>query len=160
VTGTEPTALPVGSNRTRAPLFRHPWRIVIVVAGVVAALNLGAVVLNNSDDTRTQGSGLPTTILSLQPRPGELIRPQDTITVELRADLTGTLVLDRQEIPPGQLAKQQAGIQNVVSFRPGPGTDLDQFSPGTHEVTVEYWSVTKPRPTNPGTYSWTFRVGA
>ncbi len=153
-----PTALPTGSGRSRPPLFRHPWRVAIVVVAVVAVLNLGVVILNKSDTTPQARTGLPTTIQSIQPRPGDLIRPQDTITVELDPNLTGALVLDSQEIPTNELDRQP-GL-GEVSFRPGPGKTLSQFAPGSHTVVVEYWPVTKPRPTNPASYGWSFRVGA
>ncbi len=158
VSDTKPTALPVGTARARPALFRHPWRVAIVVVGLLAVANLGILALNQSDTTRVTPAGLPVTISSVQPNPGELIRPQDTITVNLRTDLTGTLVLDGQEIPESQLARVP-GL-GEVSFRPGPGKDLSQFAPGPHSVTVEYWSAAKPRPIRPATYSWTFRVGA
>ena len=159
MTGTAPpAAVPIRSARIRPPLFQHPWRVLIVVVGLLAVGNLGILLLARSDTTRQQTAGLPLTIRSLQPRPGELIRPQDTITVELRPDLTGALVLDGQEIPDAQLDRQP-GL-GEVSFRPGPGKDLSEFSPGSHTVVVEYWSQTKPRPIHPASYGWTFRVGA
>jgi hypothetical protein len=158
VSDAKPTALPVGSARLRSQLFRHPWRVATVSVALLLVLNLVVVLLNNADTSREQTTGLPATITSLQPRPGELIRPQDTITVQLRPELTGTLVLDGQEIPEGQLSRV-AGL-GEVSFRPGPGKDLSELPPGTHTVTIEYWVATKPRPTHPATFSWSFRVGA
>ncbi len=157
---TKPTALTSGgAPRARPPLFKHPWRIAIVAVGIIAVLNLGALLLNKSDTSVATKTGtLPTTILSLQPTPGGIIRPQDTITVELQTDLTGTLVLDGQEIPTNQL--ERVPELGEVSYRPGPGKGLEQFAPGTHSVVVEYWLQTKPRPIHPSTYSWTFRVTA
>jgi hypothetical protein len=157
---TPPTALASGTRpRRRPPLFKHPWRIAIVVVGVLAVLNLGALLLNKSDtSTVTKVGTLPDTILSLQPPPGGIIRPQDTITVMLQTDLTGTLVIDGQEVPTNEL--QNVPELGQVSYRPGPGKGLDQFATGTHHITVEYWLQTKPRPIHPSTYSWTFRVTA
>jgi hypothetical protein len=139
-------------------LFRHPWRVVVVVVALLVVLNLGVLLLTKADTSREQTTGLPAAIVALQPRPGELIRPQDTIAVELRTDLTGALVLDGQEIPEGQLTRQP-GL-GEVSFRPGPGKDLSELPPGTHSVVVEYWVQAKPRPIHPATFAWTFRVGA
>jgi hypothetical protein len=155
---TKPAALPFGTAHPRRPLFQHPWRVLTVVVAVVVVLNLGVVILNKSDTTPQARTGLPTTIQSIQPRPGDLIRPQDTITVELDPNLTGALVLDSQEIPTNELDRLP-GL-GEVSFRPGPGKSLSQFAPGGHTVVVEYWPVTKPRPTNPSSYGWSFRVGA
>jgi len=156
VSDAKPTVLPAGSAR-RSPLFRHPWRVATVSVALLLVLNLGVLLLNKADTSREQTTGLPATIVSIQPRPGELIRPQDTIGAQLRGDLTGTLVLDGQEIPVGQLERLGVG---EVAFRPGPGKDLSQFPPGTHSVTVEYWVAAKPRPIHPASFSWTFRVGA
>jgi hypothetical protein len=154
----KPVALPTSTARSRPPLFRHPWRVLTVLVAVIVVLNLGVVILNKSDTTPQVRSGLPTTIQSVEPRPGDLIRPQDTITVELDPNFTGALVLDGQEIPTNELDRLP-GL-GEVSFRPGPGKSLSQFPPGTHTVVVEYWPVTKPRPTNPASYGWSFRVGA
>ncbi len=153
----KPTVLAVGATRRRSPLFRHPWRVATVSVALLLVLNLGIFLLNKADTSREQTTGLPATIVSIQPRPGELIRPQDTIGAQLRADLTGALVLDTQEIPVGQLERLGVG---EVSFRPAPGKDLSQFPPGMHSVTVEYWVASKPRPIHPASFSWSFRVGA
>ncbi len=148
-----------GTGPSRRPLFKHPWRIAIVVVGVVAVLNLGALLLNKSDtSTATKVGSLPATIVSLDPSPGGIIRPQDTITVILVNDLTGTFVLDGQEIPTNQL--QNVPELGEVSYRPGPGKGLEQFPTGEHTITIEYWLQTKPRPIHPSTYTWSFRVTA
>ena len=159
MTGTTPTALPTGSPRARPPLFKHPWRIAIVVLGVVAVLNLGALLLNKSDtSTVTKAGSLPATIISVEPQPGSEIDPQGTITVQLQTDLTGTFVIDGQEVPLNEL--QNVPELGEVSYRPGPGKGLEELPQGELHVTVEYWLQTKPRPTNPSSYSWSFRVTA
>ncbi len=155
---TRPTALPVGVARQRSPLFRHPWRVATVSVALLLVLNLTVLLLTKADTSREQTTGLPAAIVAIQPRNGELIRPQDTITAQLRSDLTGALVLDGQEIPVSQLVR--AVGPGEISFRPGPGKDLSQLPPGEHSVTVEYWVAAKPRPTRPATFSWSFRVGA
>jgi len=139
------------------PLFRHPWRWVIVGVVVVAVLNLGVLLLSQSD-TQPQGRTLPSTIDSVSPGPGELARLQDTITADLRDDLTGVLVIDGQEVPEDQLDRIVPLAQ--VSFRPGPDTDLARFEPGEHTVVVYFWPQGKERPERPDAYSWRFRAGA
>jgi hypothetical protein len=141
----------------RPPLFLHPWRWVIVGAVLLVVLNLGVVLLSQSD-TQPQGRTLPSTVDSVSPRPGELARLQDTITADLRDDLTGVLVIDGAEVPEDQL--ERIIPLGAMSFRPGPDQDLARFEPGEHTVAVYYWPQGKPRPSNPSVYSWRFRAGA
>jgi hypothetical protein len=130
---------------------------VTVGVVVVVVLNLGVLLLSQSD-TQPQGRTLPSTIDSVSPGPGELARLQDTITADLRDDLTGVLVLDGQEVPEDQLDRVVPLAE--VSFRPGSDKDLARFEPGLHNVAVYYWPQGKERPTRPGVYSWSFRAGA
>jgi hypothetical protein len=141
----------------RASMFKHPWRIAIVVIVLLVVANLGVFLLSQSDTTN-ELRDFPEVIDSVQPEPGELIRPQDTITADLRDDLTGVLVLDGVEIPEDQM--ERVVPLGQVSFRPGRDKDLDRFEPGAHEMVVLYWQQAKDRPASPGAYSWTFRVGA
>jgi hypothetical protein len=150
--------LVAGAGRARPALFKHPWRIAIVIVALVAVANLGVFVLAKSDTSRESTTGLPIDIVSLQPRPGELIRPQDTVSVQLRTNLTGVLVLDGQEIPEDQV--DRVPELGEVSFRPGARKELRQFPPGTHTLEVKYWLQGKLRPTHPVAFAWTFRVGA
>jgi hypothetical protein len=154
----QPTALPFGSSPARRPLFRHPWRVAIVIISLVAVANLGVLLLHKADTTAPAPVGQPANVVSVQPSPGTLARPQTTIDVLLDTNLTGAFVIDGQELPVSQLETSVA--TGEVAFRPGPGKLLSQFAPGTHTITIEFWLTTKPRPTNPGSYSWTFRVGA
>jgi hypothetical protein len=124
---------------------------------VVVVLNLAVLLLSQSD-TQPQGRTLPSTIDSVSPGPGELARLQDTITADLRDDLTGVLVLDGVEIPEDQLERIVPLAE--VSFRPGPDKDLTRFEPGLHNVAVRYWPQGKERPAKPGVFSWSFRAGA
>jgi len=160
-TSSAPSA-PGAIRPTRAPrkkLVEHPGRVAIVISTVAVVVALGAVMLNRSDtDTRNERI-YPTAVETVTPRPGELIRQQDTITADLRDGLTGVLVIDRQEIPLDQLDIVKPLSQ--ISFRPGPGKDLEHFEPGTHTATVLYWVGTQnDRPARVGSYTWNFRVGA
>ena len=141
----------------RPPLLRHPWRVAIVAVIALALLNLGIVLLDTSDTSET-GRVLPSTVESVFPEPGSLARLQDTIVVDLRDDLTGVLVIDRAEVPEDQTERVVPLAQ--VRFRPGKDRDLTRFEPGDHAVTILYWKQGKPRPTQPGSYSWSFRAGA
>lgn len=138
-------------------VIKHPWRVAIVVGVLLVVANLFVFLLSQSD-TKREGRSFPVGIDTVSPRPGELIRPQDTITADLRADLTGDLVLDGQRIPADQLDRVTA--LGEVSFRPGNDKDLDELAPGAHSVAVLFWEQGKPEPENPKSYSWSFRVGA
>src|SRR5581483_470967 len=108
------------------------------------------------------GRTFPNAIDDLSPEPGEIIRPQDTVTADLRNDLTGVLVLTgpgfREEIPEDQL--ERVVPLGQVSFRPGAGQDIRQFAPGQWSAVVLYWQQGKSRPAHPASYGWSFRVSA
>jgi hypothetical protein len=150
-----------GAPTARRPLFKHPWRIAIVVVGLLAVANLGILLLNKADTSR-QGRNFPSAIDDLTPEPGEIIRPQDTVVADLRAGLTGVLVLSgpgfREEIPEDQL--ERVAPLGQVSFRPGPDQDIRQFAPGNWSAVVLFWKEGKPRPAHPNAFGWSFRVSA
>ncbi len=148
-------ALPAAPRR--GGIVTHPWRWVIVGVVVLAVLNLAIIGLSSSD-TSPEGRTLPSTIDSLTPRPGELVRLQDTIGADLRDDLTGVLLLDGVEIPEDQL--ERVDPLGVVTFRPGPDQDLERFEAGEHSLTVLFWEQGEERPADPDSYSWSFRAGA
>jgi hypothetical protein len=156
VSDSPPVAIGPGA-RARQPSVQHPWRWAIAGLVGLAVLNLAIFGFSESD-TSPSGRTLPNAIDALTPDPGELLRPQDTIGADLRDDLTGVLVLDGQEIPEDQLERVIPLAQ--VTFRPGEDQDLETFAPGEHSLAVLYWAQGKPRPANPGSYSWSFRVGA
>ena len=137
--------------------FAHPGRIAVVAVIVIAVANLAVWGLSQSD-TSTNGTALPATIESITPQSGQLIRLQDTLSADLRDDLTGVLVIDGAEVPEDQLERVVPLAQ--VSFRPSPKSDLTKFEPGDHTVVIKYWQQGKPRPTNPNSFSWRFRAGA
>ncbi|MFO7591478.1 MAG: hypothetical protein R6X23_11380 [Acidimicrobiia bacterium] len=148
---------PPPAGDARRPLLRHPGRVAIVAVIAIAILNLGIVLLDASDTSET-GIVLPSTVESVFPEPGSLARLRDTIVVDLRDDLTGVLVIDGAEVPEDQTDRVVPLAQ--VSFRPGDDRDITAFTPGSHAVTIRYWKQGKPRPAQPGSYSWSFRAGA
>lgn len=166
-TGSTPGAralpAPPGKPGRTTPIFRHPWRVAVVVGALLLVANLGVFLLSQSD-TKPEGREFPVAIDTVSPLPGELIRPQDTVSADLRSDLTGVLVIDGQEVPEDQLdpkfPSRNPSPLGIVSFRPGEDKDLEKFAPGAHSIAVRYWEQTKQRPSNPASYSWSFRVGA
>jgi hypothetical protein len=122
-------------------------------------ISLGVVLLNNSDTDTRRERIFPTAVETVSPRPGELIRREDTITADLRNGLVGVLVIDGIQIPDDQI--ERVGPLSQLSFRPGPGKEFSHFEPGDHTVIVRYWvgKLQEP-PAKVGSYSWRFRAGA
>ena len=113
---TEPTD--IGATRTKRPLFRHPWRVAIVAVAVIAVLNLGAILIANSDTTPGGKVDLPSDVESISPENGALAGLVDDVTVDLADNLTGVLVIDGVEIPEDQL--NRIAELGVITLPPGP----------------------------------------
>jgi hypothetical protein len=156
-----PAAPSPDGARDRPPLVRHPGRVLTVVATVAVVVTLGIWVLSTAETEtgRARNSPqLPSAVQTASPGPGELARPQATISVDLRDDLIGVLLVDGVEIPEDQL--ERVVPLGQVSFRPGADREFARFSPGTHRVTVLYWNQRDLRPERPASATWDFRVGA
>ena len=159
-TPSTPAAItPTPARAQHEKLIEHPGRVAVVIVMLAAVISLGVLLLRNADtDTRTERI-FPTAVQTVSPRPGELIRLQDTITADLRDGLTGVLLIDGAEVPLDQLEIVRPLSQ--ISFRPGPDKELLRFEPGEHTATVLYWTGTQnDRPAKVGSYSWRFRAGA
>ena len=157
-------ALPRAGAPSRRRVFQHPGRVATVVVALIVVLNLGIVLLNNSDTSPGGRIPLPATVESVSPEPGSIANPIDTVTVDLDDSLTGVLLIKHAgrylEIPEDQLDRVVELSQ--ISFRPGPGKDITKFSAGENDVVVLYWSKTRVggRPKDPASYSWSFQVKA
>jgi len=155
---------PTPARPQRKKLIEHPGRVAIVIIALAVVIGLGALALSRSDtDTRNERI-FPTAIETVSPRPGELIRQQDTITADLRDGLTGVLILSGPGFPTQEIPLDQLEIVkplSQISFRPGPGQEIARFEPGDWSAQVLYWVGTQfNRPERVGSYSWRFRVGA
>jgi hypothetical protein len=154
---TNPPVVLADRRSGRGPLFKHPARFLIVVAVLLLVANLAVFALDESDTSR-EGRTFPTAIDTVKPLPGEILRPQDTITADLRNDLTGVLVIDGAEVPEDQT--DRVAPLGELSFRPGANKEIDKFAPGQHTAAVHYWPADKERPATPSSYSWSFAVSA
>lgn len=151
----------------KEPLVKHPGRVLTVVLMLGAVVTLAIWGLSSAQtDTGIARNAptLPSSVETVIPGPGELAGRQDTISVDLRDDLTGVMLVeqldgDRQrfEVPEDQMDRIVPLGQ--LSWRPGPGQELERLEAGNYRVTVLYWPQAKPRPENPSAYSWQFRVG-
>ncbi len=153
-----------GSHAATRKLFRHPGRVAIVAVALLAVLNLGILLLDNSDTSPGGANPLPAVVQSVSPEPGSIAGPIDTITVDLDDSLTGVLLIKKAgayvEIPEDQLDRVVELGQ--ISFRPGPGKEITKFPSGQNDVVVLYWSKTRigGRPAHPTSYAWSFQVKA
>ena len=121
-------------------------------------LNLGVLLVASSDTSAPDTEALPATVEAISPETNEITGLVDDITVDLRDDLTGVLVVDGVEIPEDQL--DRVPELGVVTFRPGPDKELTRLRAGENTVVVKYWERTKDRPANPPSFSWRFRAAA
>lgn len=129
---------------------------MIVVGGLILALNLAVVAVVNSDTNPVGVQNAPRAIQSLTPERGALIQPQDDVGVDLVDTYTGVIKIDGVEIPEDQLTRIVP--LGRVSFRPGPGREFARWGPGTHTAVVVYWPQNKTRKSS-GSYAWQFKVG-
>jgi hypothetical protein len=147
-----------GARPRRAPLFRHPWRVLIVVAGLALVVNLMIVLGMNSDTSDRGKQGISADVEQIRPAPGSIVNPLDDIEVRLRPGLTGVLVLNGKRLPEDQQIIDAA--TSTITFRPGPGREVSRLAAGTNDVAVLYWKQTEAEPATPGSFGWSFRAAA
>jgi hypothetical protein len=142
---------------TRRKAIEHPGRFAIVAGGLtlVVLLFAGAI---TSADTKDVKSSLPGEVQSISPKPGSIVPPQEQISVDLRDDLTADLEVCGPTggcipIPADQVAFIPALGQ--LTFRPGPGNEIERFEPGRNTVKVNYRSQADPGQDN-GSFTWVF----
>jgi len=163
---TPAASAPAAGRPVKEPLVKHPGRVltVAIALGAVITLMIVAITSAQTDTGDTRNAGLlPTAVQKTVPGIGELIRRQDTIEVDLQDDLTGVLVIEPPDGPRFEVPEDQT--ERIVplgqlSWRPGPGRELEQLEAGTYRATVLYWPQAKGRPDQPSGYTWEFRVGA
>ncbi|MDQ1448621.1 MAG: hypothetical protein QOC79_1592, partial [Actinomycetota bacterium] len=140
----------------RAARPRKPMRVLIVVGGLLLAVNVW-IIAGVSQRTNREPT-LPSAVEELIPKPGDLVSPQSSIGVNLRNDLSGALQFDGAEIPQDQLVEQPT--EGILTFSPGPGKDLGKLPQGRHTITVVYWPRASTREQGSTSFSWRFEVGA
>jgi hypothetical protein len=78
------------------------------------------------------------------------------VGADLKDDHTGVLFVDGVEIPLDQL-RITSGL-GQVSFRPGPGKEIERLAPGPHSATIEYWRQDLSRDQG-RSFTWQFTAG-
>lgn len=142
--------------RLSARVRRHPWRFAVVAAAFVVAANL-LWLAGHTADTTDRTKTLPNAVQSVLPANGTLVSVQSSVSVDLRDDLTGVLVLDGVQIPENELSRIVP--LGELSFRPGKGQVFSRLDAGVHTASVVYWPQTKSRADGTNTFTWTFRTG-
>jgi hypothetical protein len=154
---SETVTAPSVRTAPRRKAIQHPGRFAIVAGGLtLVAVLIGAAIV--TADTKDRRTTLPGQIQSVSPKPGAIVPPQEQITVDLRDDLTADLALcpptgGCTPLPADQVAFVPALGQ--LTFRPGPGKEIEAYQPGQNRVNVTYRSQADPNRDN-GSFSWTF----
>ena len=138
-------------------------RVAIVVGLVLVAVNIVIIGARSQVDGPPAVQQRPVAIEALQPGESERIFPQQQIAVDLTNDLQGQLLVDHTLIPDDQIQGDK-GL-GIVAFQPGVGKEFREFSPGTHNATIEFWPrtisdvETARRDRKLNSYTWSFKVG-
>ncbi|MBM3660226.1 MAG: hypothetical protein FJW95_12105 [Actinobacteria bacterium] len=165
MTTSTPTPSPAPAPApAKPPLVKHPGRVLTVVLMLGAVVTLAIIGLSRAEtDTGIARDAplAPSAVEAVIPGPGELSGRQDTITVDLRDDFTGVLLVQPPDGPAFEVPEDQ--MDRVVplgrlSWRPGENQELERYQAGNYKVTVLYWPQAKPRPETPAGYTWTFRA--
>lgn len=141
-------------------MIKHPGRFAIVAGGLTLVALLFAATISTAD-TKDRRTSLPTQIQSISPKPGAIVPPQEQITVDLRDDLTADLELCSPNQSAGSCTALPADQVDFIpalgqlTFRPGPGKEIEAYEPGQNRVNVSYRSQADPSQ-DTGTFSWAF----
>ncbi len=88
------------------------------------------------------------------PTSGETVLSQGLIEIDLEPNYQLSLIVDGLEIPPDQI-NEVGGGTGIHLWSPGPGRAFSAWTPGEHEVTVNFFN---PTGIGGGTYTWSFRT--
>jgi hypothetical protein len=140
----------------------HPERVAIIAVVLLIVANLAII----GTRAEVRGAVVPersSAIIELSPQEGENIIPQAPIVVSLKDAYIGQLSIDGRLIPQDQVTIRNPNFYELT-FQPKAGHDIQEFSPGPHVATIEYWPLAKTYEQAKagrllGTYSWPFKVG-
>ncbi len=118
------------------PVPHDRKRLVIIVVGLLIALNLGILAVHETQ-TNDQQVALPSAILNTVPVCGNVLIAQDAIGATLAAGYRGELTLDGVALPLDEY-DSIALTQNEILWRPGPGKTFTQIQPGDHSMLITF----------------------
>ena len=132
----------------RRKVFQHPGRVAIVVVALLVVLNLGIVLLDNTDTSpgRRQpaaGDGRVGHARSRGRSPDRSTRSPSTSTTASPACSSSRSTAATSRSP--RTSSTASSSSGQLSFRPGPGKEITTFPQGENDVVVHYWSKTPDR---------------
>jgi hypothetical protein len=140
----------------------NPIRVAIVgsivLVGITVLIVGGTAQVNGPANVQR-----PAEIVSLNPNESDQLLPQGEVSAQLRADFTGQISIDGRAIPEDQ-TNVNAGL-GTVSFDPGAGKDIQEFTKGGHTAVIQWWPRTIPTAEEARakhqlrSYTWSFNVG-
>lgn len=148
----------------KAPLFKHPERVLIVGGVLFAVVVLIAIAIGSADTSPLKTEQpQPKEVQGFTPPQGAIVGPDTAITVDLADDLTGELTVCAPT--PSQCTPIPIDQTRIVSstgqitFQPTDETDVTSFPAGPVTVHVDYHLQGSPT-ADAGTFAWSFTVKA
>jgi hypothetical protein len=135
----------------RGEVKASTYRLIYVGLGLVL---VAVVILTVAFSPSGEDVALPAPIERLFPRPNDSVIRQTAVEVDMAPGYDVVLFVDGFRVTPPELTVQPG--TGVATWRPGPGRVIERWTPGGHELRVE-WQRSQGLP-DPGSFSWTFRV--
>ncbi len=115
----------------------------------VAAIVFAVVFATDGEDLV-----LPEPLESVSPEPGDLVPPQTAVEIDLPVGYAASIVVDGWPITDAIFVE----ATGVYRWAPTPThPTIQSWSPGEHTVVIT-WDTYTGLP-DPGSFTWTFRVG-
>jgi hypothetical protein len=129
-----------------------PYRLIYVGLGALAvAVILLGIVFGQGGDPVV----LPDPVESVSPLPGDATLRQAVIEVDMKVGYDVAIFVDGFRVPDSEISFIEG--TGVYRWAPSPaGLYLTEWTPGTHEVRIE-WDTVSGLP-DVGSFEWTFRV--
>jgi hypothetical protein len=129
--------------------------VIVVVCLVGLGITLTFVDTDPPEDEVIVSESSPVEAL-IPPEGSEILR-QEPVGVDLRPGWTGTLVVNDQEIPNGQLQTDNLESLGQILYTPGDGKVVERYDAGQNCATAIIWRVEESRASS-RTVSWCFNV--
>lgn len=130
--------------------MNYRWIYIGLAALAIAVAAVGALLSRGGE-----AISLPEPIQAVFPGPNDAVIRQTVIEIDLEVGFEADIYVDGFLVPPSETSFVEGTA--VYRWAPSPSSlYLSEWSPGTHEVTVVWRSISGQFRT--GEFSWTFRV--